>query len=80
MNTCLEQAVDNIKNSPLNINKHSTNTLDKFKGLPWRSRFQQIVHNWKTRQTLSTLNVSQLKDIGLTSDDIENEISKAWWK
>lgn len=80
MNTCLVQAVGNIKKSPLNINEHSTNTLDKFKGKPWGSRFQQIVHNWKTRKKLRTLNLSQLKDIGLTSDDIENEISKAWWK
>jgi len=69
-----------VNNTPLNISESSINTLDKFKGKPWRNHFEKIVHNWKTRQALRTLSESQIKDIGLTSTDINNEINKPWWK
>tara|TARA_R110001592_G_scaffold18520_16_gene76738 strand:+ start:1982 stop:2224 length:243 start_codon:yes stop_codon:yes gene_type:complete len=80
MKTDQIQISASVNNTPLNINEASINTLDKFKGKPWRNYFEKIVHNWKTRQVLRTLNESQMKDIGLTSASIDNEINKPWWK
>jgi len=37
-------------------------------------------HNWKTRSQLQRLNDSQLKDLGLTSSDVYEEVHKPIWK
>ena len=40
----------------------------------------RLQHNWKTRAQLQRLNEAQLKDLGLTSSDVYEEVHKPLWK
>ncbi|WP_409526111.1 DUF1127 domain-containing protein [Nitrincola sp. MINF-07-Sa-05] len=80
MKACSSQEIDSIKNSHLDISVCCKETLDNLKGKPWKALFKKIAHNWRTRSELSRLNEDQLKDIGLTAEDVDHEIHKPLWR
>ncbi|WP_425642892.1 DUF1127 domain-containing protein [Marinomonas gallaica] len=55
-------------------------TLGKIKINAWKQLFKKVAHNWRTRSRLHMLNESQLKDIGLTAADVDQETHKPLWK
>lgn len=59
---------------------NDSHELVKAKSKAWKQLFEKIIHNWRTRSRLSTLNEAQLKDIGLTAADVDHEIHKPLWK
>lgn len=69
-----------LKNSSIKIEVCCKNTLDNLKKNTWKKRLAKILHNWKTRSKLNTLNEAQMKDLGLTTIDIEQETNKPLWK
>lgn len=69
-----------LKNSQLDITSSCKNALAKLKENTWKQRLAKITHNWRTRSRLSQLNDAQLKDLGLTSADVDYEVRKPVWK
>lgn len=69
-----------LENNSLNIEACCKSTLDNLKKSTWRKLLAKIVHNWKTRSRLNTLNDAQMKDLGLTAVDIKKETNKPLWK
>jgi len=69
-----------LENSNIKIEACCKSALDNLKKNTWRKLLAKIVHNWKTRSKLNTLNEAQMKDLGLTTVDIEQETNKPLWK
>lgn len=74
-----------LENSSINIEACCKNTLDNlkksgWKKSTWKKLLAKIVHNWKTRSRLNALSNDQMKDLGLTSSDVYNEVHKPLWK
>lgn len=69
-----------LTNRPLDISQCGKATLDNLKEKPWKAIIKKIAHNWRTRNRLSHLNEAQLKDIGLTAADVDQEVNKPLWK
>lgn len=80
MKTCTPEEMNNLENNQLNVSQCCKATLDNLKKKPWKAIFKKIAHNWRTRNRLSQLNEAQLKDIGLTADDVNHEVRKPVWK
>lgn len=55
-------------------------TLAMLNSKNWRALLSKMHHNWKTRARLNQLNDAQLKDVGLTSSDVYQEVHKPLWK
>ncbi|WOD07642.1 DUF1127 domain-containing protein [Marinomonas sp. GJ51-6] len=69
-----------LESSNIKIEACCKSALDNLKKNTWRKLLAKIVHNWKTRSRLKTLSDAQLKDLGLTSSDVYNEVHKPLWK
>ncbi len=85
MKTCSLQESSVLENNSLNLETSCKNTLDNLKKSTWnkstwKKLLAKIVHNWKTRSRLNALSNDQMKDLGLTSSDIYNEVHKPLWK
>tara|TARA_R110001606_G_scaffold249783_1_gene397671 strand:+ start:952 stop:1194 length:243 start_codon:yes stop_codon:yes gene_type:complete len=80
MKNCTSEEINNLENSQLDITSSCKNALDNLKEKPWKQRLAKIVHNWRTRNRLNHLNEAQLKDIGLTAADVDQEVRKPVWK
>ncbi|RNF47035.1 DUF1127 domain-containing protein [Marinomonas hwangdonensis] len=74
------EALNNLENSQLNVSQCCKNTLAKLKANIWKQRLAKIAHNWRTRSKLSSLDDAQLKDLGLTAADVDQEVRKPVWK
>jgi uncharacterized protein YjiS (DUF1127 family) len=80
MKNCTSEELNNHENNQLDITSSCKNALAKLKENTWKQRLAKIAHNWRTRSRLSQLNDAQLKDLGLTSADVEQEVNKPLWK
>jgi uncharacterized protein YjiS (DUF1127 family) len=80
MKTCISEEMNKLESSQLNVSQCCKATLDNLKQKPWKAIIKKIAHNWRTRNRLSRLNEAQLKDIGLTAADVDQEVRKPFWK
>ncbi len=74
---------ETLSNNPchqIDISQCCKATLENLKEKPWKAIFKKIAHNWRTRNRLSQLNDAQLKDLGLTAADVDQEVIKPIWK
>ncbi|BFM48650.1 DUF1127 domain-containing protein [Marinomonas sp. THO17] len=62
------------------LKKKSASDFTKVALKSIKSLIAKMHHNWKTRRQLHRLNEMQLKDLGLTSSDVYNEVNKPIWK
>ncbi|WP_051221466.1 DUF1127 domain-containing protein [Neptunomonas japonica] len=46
----------------------------------WKECLQHWHMNWRTRQQLSQLSSYQLKDIGFSAGEAQQEVDKPFWK
>ena len=46
----------------------------------WKVRLQHWYMNWRTRRQLSQLSGYQLKDIGVSAGEAQQEAGKPFWK
>jgi uncharacterized protein YjiS (DUF1127 family) len=46
----------------------------------WKERLQHWYMNWRTRQQLSRLSSYQLKDIGISAGEAQQEANKPFWQ
>lgn len=46
----------------------------------WKERLQHWRMNWRTRRQLSQLSAYQLKDIGISTGEAQQEADKSFWK
>ena len=80
MKNCISEEMNNIQSCQLEISNDCKNALAKLKENTWKQRLAKIVHNWRTRHRIRYLNEAQLKDIGLTAADVDQEVRKPVWK
>ena len=80
MKNCTSEEINNHENNQRDITSSCKNTLAKLKENTWKQRLAKIAHNWRTRSRLSHLNEAQLKDLGLTAADVDQEVRKPVWK
>ncbi|QUX92250.1 hypothetical protein CYL31_12940 [Marinomonas sp. A3A] len=80
MKNCTSEEMNKLESSELVITNECKNALAKLKEKPWKAIFKKIAHNWRTRSRLSQLNDAQLKDLGLTAVDVDQEVNKPLWK
>tara|TARA_R110001606_G_scaffold297311_1_gene445156 strand:- start:348 stop:590 length:243 start_codon:yes stop_codon:yes gene_type:complete len=80
MKNCTSEELNNLENSQLDITSNCKNALAKLKANTWKQRLAKIAHNWRTRSRLSRLDDAQLKDLGLTAADVDQEVRKPVWK
>lgn len=80
MKACQVEKQSHLDSATVNLEECCQNTLDILKEKPWKTLFKKLLHNWSTRSRLGALDESQLKDLGLTSADVNHEIRKPLWK
>ncbi|SHF98333.1 Uncharacterized conserved protein YjiS, DUF1127 family [Marinomonas polaris DSM 16579] len=80
MKNCTSEEMNNHEKNQLDITTSCKNSLAKLKENTWKQRLAKIAHNWRTRNRLSQLNDAQLKDLGLTAADVDQEVRKPVWK
>ncbi|PJE57195.1 DUF1127 domain-containing protein [Marinomonas sp. BSi20584] len=80
MKNCTSEELNKLESSQLDITSNCKNALAKLKANTWKQRLAKIAHNWRTRSRLSQLNDAQLKDLGLTAADVDQEVRKPAWK
>ena len=80
MKNCTSEEMNNLENNQLDITSSCKNALAKLKANTWKQRLAKITHNWRTRNRLSRLDDAQLKDLGLTAADVDQEVRKPVWK
>lgn len=80
MKTNASQESSSLEKKSLNIEACCKNTLENLNEKTWKKIIKKIVHNWRTRGMLHTLSDAQMKDLGLTAVDIEQETNKPLWK
>ncbi|MGO2513040.1 DUF1127 domain-containing protein [Marinomonas polaris] len=80
MKNCTSEEMNNLENNQLDITSSCKNALAKLKANTLKQRLAKIAHNWRTRSRLSRLNEAQLKDLGLTAADVDQEVRKPVWK
>ncbi|WP_100636112.1 DUF1127 domain-containing protein [Marinomonas sp. ef1] len=80
MKNCTSEELNNLENNQLDITSNCKNALAKLEANTWKQRLAKIAHNWRTRSRLSQLNDAQLKDLGLTAADVDQEVRKPVWK
>ncbi|WP_137169541.1 DUF1127 domain-containing protein [Marinomonas sp. FW-1] len=80
MKNCTSEEMNNLENNQLDITSNCKNALAKLKANTWKQRLAKIAHNWRTRSRLSQLNDAQLKDLGLTAADVDQEVRKPVWR
>ncbi|WP_394183545.1 DUF1127 domain-containing protein [Marinomonas posidonica] len=79
MNTHSNQSSELVKVCSTIVEKQQ-NALARLNSKNWRILIAKMHHNWRTRRQLNRLNDSQLKDLGLTSSDVYQEVHKPLWK
>ncbi|WP_145556449.1 DUF1127 domain-containing protein [Yersinia canariae] len=79
MNNIIEDQIDECCSSAARAAKNRPNIFIRL----WLKTYR-YAHQWneqrKTANTLARLNSSQLKDIGLSREDIKRDYSRPFWR
>lgn len=79
MNNTIENQIDECCSSATQAVKKRRNIFIRLWGKAYRCAYQWNERR-KTAYTLERLNSAQLKDIGLSRDDIKRDYSRPFWR
>lgn len=79
MNNIIENQIDECCSSTMQVVKKRRNIFIRLWGKAYRCAYQWNERR-KTAYTLERLSSAQLKDIGLSRDDIKRDYSRPFWR